>query len=547
MMKTGASKTGLTARFGAMRKVLAVAFGLTMGTVCSLVAAQGQLPTNPDARPQAVKAAPRKPAPFSFETVAERARVMATQAYQAPVNRLPKEWRELDYDAYRDIRFRPEKAVWRAEKLPFELMFFHLGRGLSDPVRINEVTPQGVVPIEYDSSMFDYGKNKLDTAPLQGSGFAGFRVHYSLNNPAYKDELIVFLGASYFRAVGKGQVYGLSARGLAVDTAEPSGEEFPRFTEFWIEKPKRGATTLTINALLNSPRVTGAYRFVVQPGTETVINVSARIFTRTNVNKIGVAPLTSMFTFGENQPGSNDYRPEVHDSDGLSVENGDGEWIWRPLVNPQRLLVTSFGTTSPKGFGLQQRDRNFANYEDLEAKYQRRPSAWVEPMGDWGKGRVELVQIPSPDETNDNIVAYWVFDQATPPGRPLNVGYRIHYQQATLTLPPHLATVLQSRRGRGFVQIPDGDIKFVVEFEGAVLKPYKGDHKPDLMLTNAGNAEFTDRNLYQNEETGNWRMIVRMHRIDASKPIELRGFLADNGKPISETWSYIVPPQSEKP
>jgi glucans biosynthesis protein len=404
-----------------------------------------------------------------------------------------------------------------------------------------------VVPLEYDSALFDYGKNKLDTAPLRDSGFAGFRVHYALNNPAYKDELVVFLGASYFRAVGKGQVYGLSARGLAVDTAEPGGEEFPRVTEFWSERPKRGATTLTINALLNSPRVTGAYKFVVQPGTETVVNVSARIFTRGSVGKVGVAPLTSMFTFGENQPGTNDYRPEVHDSDGLSVHTGEGEWIWRPLVNPQRLLVTSFGTNNPKGFGLQQRDRNFANYEDLEAKYQRRPSAWVEPMGEWGRGRVELVQIPSPDETNDNIVAYWVFDKAPPPGRPLNIGYRLSFQNASIKMPTGLATVLQTRRGRGFVQVPDGDLKFVVEFEGDALKGFKGDNKPELVLTNGGNAEFTDRNLYQNEETGNWRMIVRLKRLDASKPIELRGYLAKEGKPISESWSYIVPSQTERP
>ncbi|CAN5517471.1 glucan biosynthesis protein G [soil metagenome] len=525
---------------------LVVALPLAL-VIHSQAEAQGQMQSGARAASAPRGKAPARPGPFSFETVAERARVLATSSYQAPVNRLPKEWRELDYDAYRDIRFRPEQAIWRGEKLPFELMFFHLGRGLVEPVRINEVTPKGVQPLEYDSSMFDYGKNKLDTAPLKDSGFAGFRVHYSLNNPAYKDELIVFLGASYFRAVGKGQVYGLSARGLAVDTAEPQGEEFPRFTEFWIEKPRKGATSLTINALLNSPRVTGAYKFVIQPGTETVVNVSARIFTRSAVQKIGIAPLTSMFTFGENQPGTNDYRPEVHDSDGLSVHTGEGEWIWRPLVNPQRLLVTSFGTTDVKGFGLQQRDRNFASYEDLEAKYQKRPSAWIEPMGDWGKGRVELVQIPSPDETNDNIVAYWVFDSATAPGRPLNVAYRMRFQQSSLTMPTNLATVSQTRRGRGFVQVPDGDIKFVVEFQGAALKPFKADMKPELVISNGGNAQFTDRNLYQNEETGDWRMIVRMKRLDSSKPIELRAYLAHENKPVSETWSYIVPPQTERP
>ncbi|MEO7334963.1 MAG: glucan biosynthesis protein, partial [Caldimonas sp.] len=294
-------------------------------------------------------------AAFGFDDVSNIAKGIAAKPYKPPVDKLPAELRDLDYDALRDIRFNPQNALWRNEKLPFELMFLHQGRGLKESVAINTIEPSGVSRLAFDPFHFDYGRNQIDPAKLRDLGYAGFRVHYPLNNPAYKDEVLVFLGASYFRALGKNQLYGLSARGLAVDTAGPTGEEFPRFSEFWIERPKRGATSLTIYALLESRRLTGAYHFVLTPGTDTVMQVNARVYMREAVGKVGVAPLTSMYTFGENQPGRDDYRPEVHDSDGLSVETGDGEWIWRPLVNPRRLLVTSFTTTNPRGFGLLQR------------------------------------------------------------------------------------------------------------------------------------------------------------------------------------------------
>ena len=307
-------------------------------------------------------------------------------------------------------------------------MFFHQGRTVPEPVRINVIEPSGERAVAFDPALFDYGKNKFEPQTLSGVGFNGFRVHYAINKPGYKDEVVVFQGASYFRAVGKGQSYGLSARGLAVDTAASTGEEFPRFVEFWIERPRANATSLTIYALLDSRRVAGAYRFVLTPGVETTMQVTARLYLREAIGKLGIAPLTSMFAFGENQPGRDDYRPEVHDSDGLSIQLGDGEWIWRPLVNPRRLLVTSFGTTNPRGFGLMQRDRSPTSYEDPEALYERRPSAWIEPVGNWGAGRVELVQIPTPDETNDNIVAFWVPQALPAPGKPLDIAYKVHWQ-----------------------------------------------------------------------------------------------------------------------
>jgi glucans biosynthesis protein len=481
-----------------------------------------------------------------FDDVAARASSLAARPYKpAPVN-LPAELRDLDYDAYRDIRYRPEKALWRAEKLPFEVMFFHQGRAVTEPVRINVVEPAGDHVVEFDPALFDYGKNKLDPKTFRGLGFNGFRVHYPVNKPGYKDEVIVFQGASYFRAVGKGQSYGLSARGLAVDTAAPTGEEFPRFVEFWLERPRPTATSLTIYALIDSPRVAGAYRFVLTPGTETVLQVTARLYVRDKIGKLGLAPLTSMYTFGENQPGRDDYRPEVHDSDGLSVQLGDGEWLWRPLVNPRRLLVTSFAATNPRGFGLMQRDRSPASYEDPEALYERRPSAWVEPIGSWGAGRVELVQIPTPDETNDNIVAFWVPQDAPTPGKAFDFAYRLRWQSAG-TIPAGKGWTVQSRRGRGFARKPDGDINYVVDFDGPTLRSLAPAADVEPVIWADANAEIRERNLFKNPVTGAWRMTVRFKRNDAAKPVELRAYLKQQQSILTETWSYIVPPEADKP
>jgi glucans biosynthesis protein len=483
---------------------------------------------------------------FSLDDVAKRARQLAQSAHQAPTDRRPAPLRELKYDDYRDIRFNPERAWWRGDKLPFELMFFHPGAHYKDSVRINEVNARGVTPIPFDPAQYHYGKNALDPQALNGLGHAGFRVHFPVNRPNYKDEVLVFLGASYFRAVGKDQVYGLSARALAVDVATPQGEEFPRFTEFWVQRPTARSTTLVIYALLDSRRVTGAYRFELVPGAETVVNVQTVVYTREAVAKIGLAPLTSMYDFGENQPGRDDYRPEVHDSDGLAIHTGEGEWIWRPLVNPQRLLVTSFGTSDPRGFGLMQRDRSHASYEDPEALYDRRPSAWIEPIGKWGAGRVELVQIPTPDETNDNIVAYWVADKPVTPQQPLTYAYRIHWQMQPEIRPP-LALVAQTRRGRGFARPPDGHIKFVVDFDGQALRLLPPEEELEAAITVGPSAELVERNVFKNRATGRWRMTVRLRRTDPTKSLELRAVLKQRQKVLSETWSYVLAPQPEKP
>jgi len=255
---------------------------------------------------------------FGFDDVARRAQQLASTSFKQANPKLPKELQDVGYDGYRDIRFKPDRALWRDAKLPFEVAFFHLGLHFEQPVKISEINGGAVREIKFDPALFDYGANRIDPQRMNGLGFAGFRVHYPINTPKYKDEVLVFLGASYFRALGKGQVYGISTRGLAIDTALASGEEFPHFVEFWIERPAPTASELTLYALLDSKRATGAYRFVLKPGIDSVLDVKARLFLRENLTKLGLAPLTTMYFFGENQRSArDDYRPEVHDSDGL--------------------------------------------------------------------------------------------------------------------------------------------------------------------------------------------------------------------------------------
>jgi len=325
---------------------------------------------------------------FDFEVLQFRAKNLAAEPYKPKTVNVPTWLQKYTYDQYREIRFDPTHAVWKREGLPFQLQFFHPGRTFTQTVQINELDGKKVQRIDFSTKMFNYGANKAGKIPAD-LGFAGFRIHYALNNPKYLDELAAFLGASYFRALGKGQYYGLSARGLAVNTIDSGGEEFPVFEEFWIERPAADAKSITVYALMDSTSLTGAYKFIITPGNDTVMRVHAAVYCRKNPKMFGIAPLTSMFLHGENTGWArDDYRPEVHDSDGLLIEAGSGEWIWRPLTNPKSVTTAAFTDQSPHGFGLLQRDRQFEHYDDLEAYYHERPSVWVEPIVKWGPGAV---------------------------------------------------------------------------------------------------------------------------------------------------------------
>nr|WP_274611405.1 glucan biosynthesis protein G [Pseudomonas sp. SWRI144] len=476
---------------------------------------------------------------FSLDDVSAKAKELAGQKYEAPRSNLPNEFREMKFADYQKIRFRNEKAEWADQNTPFKLSFYHQGMHFDTPVKINEVTADSVQEIKYDPTRFDFGDVKFDPKATEQLGYAGFRVLYPINKGDKQDEIMTMLGASYFRVVGKGQAYGLSARGMAIDTALPSGEEFPRFTEFWIERPKPGEKQLVIFALLDSPRATGAYRLILRPGTDTIVDVKSQMFLRDKVSKLGVAPLTSMYLFGANQPSKVlNYRRELHDSSGLSIHAGNGEWIWRPLNNPKHLSVSNFTVENPKGFGLLQRGRDFSHYEDLDDNYDKRPSAWIEPEGDWGKGTVNLVEIPTADETNDNIVAFWSPAELPEVGKPLDVSYRLHWTMDEKALhPADSAWVKQTLRSTGdvkqsnLIRQPDGSVAYLVDFEGPSLKALPSDAAVRSQVSVSDNAELVENSVRYNEHTKGWRLTLRMKIKDAGKPTEMRAALVQDVAP----------------
>jgi glucans biosynthesis protein len=484
--------------------------------------------------------------PFDFEVLQYRAKTLAAKPYVQRATRVPKELQEISYDLYRDIRFDPNRAWWKREQLPFQLQFFHPGFIYNKTVQIAEVERGEVRPIDFSPKLFSYNIKARSIGRIPADmGFTGFRVHYALNNPNYLDELAVFQGASYFRALGQAMRYGLSARGLALNTAEAPSEEFPVFEEFWVVKPQADSKELTIYALLDSPSVAGAYRFVIDPGASTVMQVKVAIYQRagTTIKAFGIAPLTSMFWHGEASPSrEGDLRPEVHDSDGLLLERGSGEWLWRPLVNPTGVRVTCFNDENPKGFGLVQRDRDFSNYEDLEAAYHLRPSTWVEPVGAWGRGAVRLVEIPTPDETNDNMVAFWVPEKLPAAGEPIEFEYKLHWfiEGQGGKKPPSGYTVA-TRIGHSKTHEPELE-RFWVDFDSNYLHGRGMDPSIEAVVSVGEGAKLVHQSIQKNSYNGTWRVAFAVKPDGTGKPVELRCFLKREPHILTETWSYLWNP-----
>ena len=478
--------------------------------------------------------------PFTFAEVRRQAIDLANKPFEDRRDTLPQALQNLTYDAYRDILFRPEKALWRDEGLPFTVHFFHRASYLTmilDKVTVNIVHQGQVVPVPYTMEWFDFGRNVFPPLPAD-LGFAGFRLHYPLHREDYSDEIVVFLGASFFRALGQHQHYGLSARGLAIDTGLSTAEEFPRFHTFWLEKPDGQATAITLYALMESKSAAGAYQFIIHPGKTTVLEVQAHVIMRHPVEKIGFAPLTSMFFSGEGtERALDDFRPEVHDSDGLLMATGHGEWIWRPLINPTHVRVSSFRDTNPRGFGLLQRDRNFDHYQDLEAFYEKRPSIWIEPVGDWGKGAVQLVEIPSDADWYDNIVVFWHPDEQGRAGKEWQFEYRLSVFLDQQGLPPG-GRVNATRIGRGG---PDGVVepytrKFVLDFVGDQLRDLPSETPLEAVVT-ASSGTIANKAVQRNTRIDGWRVFFEL-RPESTSPVELRCFLKLGEDTLTETWSY---------
>ncbi|HEX9444353.1 MAG TPA: glucan biosynthesis protein G [Candidatus Binatia bacterium] len=473
---------------------------------------------------------------FGFDYVAELARKAAAEPFKAPAP-VPDFLIQIGYDDYRDIRFDTAQSLWK-DGGRFQAQFIHPGLYYQHAVAINVVDARGIKRVPFSPKLFTYGRNKFADKIPPDMGFAGFRLAYPLYKKDEYNHVIVFAGASYFRAVAKNEVFGLSARGLAVDTGLASGEEFPFFREFWLERPARDARAVRVYALIDSQSVTGAYEFVVQPGDRTVVEVRLRLFERKRAKELGIAPLTSMFLYGEEKPRpAGDWRPEVHDSDGLSIALGTGEWIWRPLVNPQKLRMSYFEAENPRGFGLLQRDRNFHDYEDLETRHELRPNAWIVPGGPWGKGQIKLVEIPSPKEINDNIVAYWIPRALPQPGQPIDLAYKI-YLQTEEPLDAAAGRVTATRLGAGD---RDDAKRFVLDFEGAKLKALAADAAVKPVVSAGPDGQVLQPTVTKNPVTGGWRVAFQV-RPPKDKPLELRAFLQLNKDVLTETWSYQVEP-----
>jgi glucans biosynthesis protein len=395
----------------------------------------------------------------------------------------------------------------------------------------------------FDKNRFNYPNAKLKKKVPKDLGYAGFKVLHELGVPGKLDEVLSFLGASYFRALGANEHYGLSARGLAIDTGSSHGEEFPDFVEFWLVKPGGHAKHMTLYALLDSPSVAGAYQFVLTPGGATHTHVEATLFTRKAIDKLGVAPLTSMFTRGENSlKRMNNSRPEAHDSDGMLISSTNGEWLWRPLVDPQKLRMDQFDANNIRGFGLSQRDRNFDHYQALAQAYQRRPNAWIMPDGHWGKGHLELVEIPSNSPVNDNMVLYWI------PKAPVKAGQRLHFAydikwSTDLAVPKSLGHVTATHVGLATVEPgqPPNQVRVSIDFVGGKLAQLKGANAVQPKVNAMRDVTLSNIRAVRNPHTHGWRLTFLVPSSDLGKPLELRAYLADaNGGGLTETWSYAL-------
>ncbi|WP_269716373.1 glucan biosynthesis protein [Caulobacter sp. NIBR2454] len=472
--------------------------------------------------------------PFSQESLRAQARALAARPY-APPPQGRSQLEGLSYDQYRQIRFNKARQLWAPEGLAFRAEFFPPAFMYPKPVELFEVMEGQARAIAYAPDFFTFPEGHQASGENMG-GFSGLRLLWPINRPDVLDEIGVFQGASYFRSLGKGNYYGASARGLAIGTGEPN-EEFPVFNALWIERPAAGQGFVTVHALMDSPSVAGAYSFKITPGQNTVYEVDAAIYPRKTIDKGGVAAMSSMYLFGlSDRPDDHDFRTSVHDSDGLAMWTGRGERIWRPLANPKSLRLSSFEDDSPRGFGLLQRERDIEAYGDLEARYDKRPGIWVEPLEDWGPGRVHLVEIATRKETDDNIAIFWRPIEPWKAGQEVTLRYRLHFGNEPY--PSQLARVRRTRAGE-IVQEGaaggSGARMFTIDFEGIA---------PDA----TGRFEDVEAEMEIRGGELLWRAVGPYPAPNAAraafgfKPtgreVELMLRLKRGGQPVSETWRH---------
>ncbi|WP_448509699.1 glucan biosynthesis protein [Immundisolibacter sp.] len=476
---------------------------------------------------------------FSMETLREQARQLAARPYVPPAIPDAQLLYGIDFDAVQKIRFKPDQALWNEAPSAFGVQLFHPHRFAQKPVRIYLVEGEQAREVPFSTDLFDYGTSGLAKKMAGHGGFAGFRV---MDPAPAKTDWLAFQGASYFRTSGVQGQYGLSARGIAIDTAMPQPEEFPDFTAFYLERP--AGDRITLYALLDGPSLTGVYRFVCTRAKPVLTEVHAELFARQDIARLGVAPLTSMFWYGENnRRRSVDWRPEIHDSDGLALWTGAGERLWRVIENPPLVMTSSFVDFNPRGFGLSQRDRDFENYQDDGAFYDRRPSVWVQPLGDWGEGAVQLVEIPTDDEIHDNLVAYWTPREPVRGGGAWTFDYRLYWGDDEPFI-PEVARVRHTWRGRPGIagiaahqatqQVPG--MKFVIDFSGGPLAALEQRFDLTAMVTTS-RGRVDNAHVLKVVGTDRWRASFDLY-VEGAEPVELRCYVRLGDKTLTETWLY---------
>ena len=492
----------------------------------------------------------------TLDYVAKKAMERARKPFRSPRADLPAVLRQenLCYDKYREIEFRHDKALWAADGLPYRIEFFHPGYLYQEPVRIHEFTLTHAQAIRFAQDFFDYRGLKIQKQIPTDTGYAGFRLLYPLNRVDKWDEIGSFLGASYFRLLGRDQRYGLSARGLALDCGEPDRpEEFPIFTDWWLGKPHRDDSQLRLYAILDSVSCVGAFEMLIQPGESIIADIEAILFFReTNtvcavdakrkpVQTIGLAPLTSMFWFGKNSERKfDDYRPEVHDSDGLLMHMENGELLWRPLNNASVMRHQRFATKNIRGFGLMQRERDFAAYQDIFNYYHLVPSVWVQPRGNWGEGEVHLVELSTQYEGLDNIVAFWDPKTKPQPMQPYRIAYTLfwtHERDMKFSQNKVVATRIGAD-GRDASRR-----QIVIDFEGPRLVVIPENEPPEAVASCSENAAIVENQVFFNPIGRSWRVVLKLQPKPENKdPVDIRCTLQKGDEVVSETWTYLWSP-----
>lgn len=482
---------------------------------------------------------------FSFQRVVSRAKVLAAKPYKPPPP-IPAFLANLDYDAYRKIRFHPAMELWRQSHSNFRVMLVAPGEVYRHTVRIHTVAADGIHEIPFKKGYFHWPSRRLARRIPSNLGYAGFKLTYPLNRPGVQSQFLVFAGASYFRGVGRGERFGLSGRGIAVDTGLPQGEQFPAFTNFWLVRPSPDAHAMKFYALLDGRSLTGAYRFTIFPGLATRIEVKAVLFIRKDIDLLGIAPLTSMFYYGHNTPRpSGEWRPQVHDSGGLLINSGTGEWLWRPLINPLFLRLDYFSVDSPRGFGLLQRDTRFGDYQDAEARYDLRPSAWIQPRQDWGDGHVVLVAIPTKAESNDNIVAFWDPGRKAVKGSRYNLAYTITFGGPDIPDEP-MGRARATFVGRARPPAGGGAgtaYRFIVDFSGGRLAGEPPSAPVSAVVTGLRHTAVLQKSVRWLAPLHCWRLSLLVQPAPG-EPLALRGYLKSGDKTLTETWTYGLPAKS---